>query len=67
MPLESMHEAACFVDLYEYIQERNIPVLVDLGQFRSLLQQQISKSIDYRTDTWNIDYVCKPSQFISNP
>lgn len=65
-PLESMHESACFVDLYEYMKECNIQDLLDLEEFRSLLQQQIKNTITYHTDTWNTDYVCKPSQFIAS-
>ena len=65
-PLESMHETACIVDLYEYMKECNIQGLLNLEEFRTLLQQQIIKVITYHTDSWRTDYVCKPSQFISS-
>ena len=63
-PLESMHEVACFAELYEYMKECNIPDLLDLEEFKTLLQQQIRKVITYDTGSWSTDYVCKPSQFI---
>lgn len=65
-PLESMHEAACFVELYEYMKECGANDLLDLDEFKILLQQQIKKIITYDTDLWNIDYVCKPSLFINS-
>ena len=65
-PLESMHETACFVDFYEYMKACNIQGLLDLKEFRNLLQQQIKKVITYHTDSWSTDYVCKPSRFISS-
>jgi len=65
-PLESMHETACFVDLYEYMKACKIPGLPDLEEFRSLLRQQIKKVITYHTDSWRTEYVCRPSQFISS-
>lgn len=65
-PLESMHETACFVELYEYMKECDIQGLLDLEEFKNLLQQQIKKVITYDTDCWNTDYVCKPSLFISS-
>jgi len=64
-PLESMHETACFVDFYEYMKGCDISGLLDLEEFRTLLQRQIKKSITYQTKSWSTDYVCKPSQFIS--
>lgn len=57
-PLESMHEAACFIELYEYINECDIRNLLDLEEFGSLLQQQIKHIITYHTDCWSTDYVC---------
>lgn len=63
-PLESMHETACFIELYEYIKESDIQDLLDLEEFKSLLQHQIKTIITYTTDAWNTDYVCKPSLFI---
>ncbi len=63
-PLESMHEAACFVDLYEDIAARGIRGLLDPDKGRELLQRQIRASITAQTDRWGTEYVCKPSQFI---
>jgi hypothetical protein len=60
-----MHETACFVDFYEYMKGCDISGLLDLEEFRTLLQRQIKKSITYQTKSWSTDYVCKPSQFIS--
>ena len=63
-PLESMHEIACIVELYEYMRECNLKNLLNFEEFRTLLQQQIGKIITYNTDIWSKEYVCKPSQFI---
>ncbi|MDD3400110.1 MAG: hypothetical protein PHT58_00560 [Eubacteriales bacterium] len=64
-PLDSMHEIACFVELYGYIKECQEQNLVDLDEFFGLLKQQISMAITYQTDTWLTEYVCKPSMFIA--
>lgn len=65
-PLESMHEVACYIELYEYMKECGIEDLLDLGAFKTLLQQQIKKTITYHLDIWSTDYVCKPSLFIKS-
>lgn len=63
-PLESMHEAACFIELYEYMKECGIRVLLDLDEFKTLLLRQIKETITYDTDCWSTDYICKPSLLI---
>lgn len=65
-PLESMHEAACFVELYEDMKECDCHTLFNLERFKGLIQEQIKQLITYNTERWNIDYVCKPSLFITN-
>lgn len=65
-PLESMHESACFVELYEYMKESSILSLIDMEEFKKLLHKQISHVITYDTKTWDTDYICKPSMFINN-
>lgn len=61
VPMESMHTAACFVDLYEYLQESTI---LDRAEFKELLQKQIKYLLTNDKSTWTTDYVCKPSLFI---
>ena len=63
-PMESMHTVACFVKFYEYLKDSSIHDLLDMGEFRSLLQKQINHVISYDTSRWAIDYICKPSLFI---
>ena len=65
-PLESMHESACFVELYDYIKECSILNLLDMKEFKILLQKQIKQVITYDTKIWNTDYICKPSLFINS-
>ncbi|MDU1586888.1 MAG: prenyltransferase/squalene oxidase repeat-containing protein [Clostridium sp.] len=65
-PLESMHESACFVELYHYIKECSILNLLDMKEFKILLQKQIKQVITYATKIWNTDYICKPSLFINS-
>ena len=61
-----MHEAACFIELYEYLDACGIYDLLDLEEFKSLLQRQIKEAITYETESWSTEYICKPSLFIRN-
>lgn len=63
-PLESMHTVSCFVELYEYTKKSPVQVL-DLEEYKALLQKQIQHIITYDTSRWAVDYVCKPSLLIS--
>ncbi|MDB2120012.1 MAG: hypothetical protein E7K85_03750 [Clostridium sp.] len=65
-PLESMHESACFVELYHYMEECSIFNLLDMEEFKKLLQKQIKQVITYDTKIWSTDYICKPSLFINS-
>ncbi len=65
-PLESMHEVACFVELYDYMKACDIQNLLDLEEFKTLLQQQIKQVITYDTSIWSTSYICKPSLFITS-
>lgn len=65
-PLESAHTVFCFVKLYDYLMESDIDTLIDLAEFKDLLQKQLQYVINYDTDKWVTDYVCKPSLFISS-
>ncbi len=65
-PIESMHEAACFVELYEYLKSGEIEDVVDMAAFRLSLEQQINYSITKDTSKWNKEYICKPSLFIKS-
>lgn len=65
-PLESMHESACFVELYHYMKECSIFNLLDMEEFKKLLQKQIKQVITYDTKIWSTDYICKPSLFINS-
>lgn len=40
--------------------------VLNLEEFRSLLQKQIQYVITYDTAKWEVDYVCKPSLFINS-
>lgn len=61
-----MHEAACFVELYEYMKQCNCEHIFNLERLKELLQQQIKQLITYNTEIWNTEYICKPSFFIPN-
>lgn len=63
-PMESMHTVSCFVELYEYIKESSMNDILDIGEFSTLLHEQIQHVITYDTSKWAVDYVCKPSLFI---
>jgi hypothetical protein len=64
-PLESMHSVSCFVELYEYIKEISMNDFLDIDEFSSLLHKQIQQVVTYDKSKWAVDYVCKPSLFIS--
>lgn len=63
-PLGSAHEVSCFVELHDYLQKSAANTMIDLAEFRTLLQKQIQHLITYDTDIWSSEYVCKPSLFI---
>lgn len=65
-PLESMHESACYVELYEYMKECSIFDILNMEEFKNLLQKQIQNVITYDTNIWNTHYICKPSLFIKS-
>ncbi|MGM9598129.1 MAG: hypothetical protein ACI3XO_09990 [Eubacteriales bacterium] len=62
-PFESMHTAACFVELFEDLCECNIPA-IDMAEYEALLQQQIKHILTSDTSLWATEYVCRPSLFI---
>ena len=66
IPLESMHETACFVELYQYLKESENEDLVNMHEFKLLLTTQMKKLISNDIDTWASNYACKPCLFIKN-
>ncbi|MGN0505707.1 MAG: hypothetical protein ACI4FZ_04050 [Lachnospiraceae bacterium] len=62
-PLESMHTASCFVELYEDLSECGLTV-IDLKEFERLLHMQIAHVLTADTSVWATEYVCKPSLLI---
>lgn len=62
-PIESMHTAACFVELYEYLTECGTED-VDPEAFGRLLNAQVQHVLTADTSLWATQYVCKPSLFI---
>ncbi|MDD6021381.1 MAG: hypothetical protein ACI4GA_02770 [Acutalibacteraceae bacterium] len=62
-PTESMHTAACFAQLYEYLSDCGSAV-IDLDEFESLLKKQIKYILTADTSVWATEYVCLPSLFI---
>lgn len=65
-PLESMHTVSCFVELYEDLKESSNNSILDLEEFKKLLQKQIKHVVTYDTSKWEVEYVCKPSLFINS-
>ncbi|MGN1342932.1 MAG: hypothetical protein ACI4U3_00010, partial [Traorella sp.] len=62
-PLDSMHTASNFVDLYEDLVDCHVEI-VDLVEFKNLLIQQINYLLTNDISLWDKEYVCKPSLFI---
>ena len=65
-PMESMHTVSCFVELYEYLKESHREDLLDMWEYEDLLQKQIRHILTYDTSVWAVEYICKPSLFISS-
>ena len=65
-PMESVGNVSCFVRLYEYLKESETDTLIDLIEFKALLQRQIQYVMTCDTARWTAEYVCKPSFFISS-
>lgn len=63
-PMESVGNVSCFVKLYDYLSASDTDTLIDLTEFKALLQRQIKYVISYDTTKWTTEYVCKPSFFI---
>ena len=63
-PLDEMHTAACFVELYEDLKTSSLDDIIDLDEFNNLLHTQIQHVLTHDTSRWAVDYVCKPSLFI---
>lgn len=62
-PLESMHTAACFVELFEDLSQSGT-FGIDMQAFERLLQMQIKYLLTEDTSVWATEYVCKPSLLI---
>ncbi len=62
-PMESMHTASCFAELYEDLSECEMAA-IDMKEFESLLRVQIRHVLTMNTSAWAEEYVCKPSLFI---
>lgn len=63
-PLESMHTASCFLELYESMKESPVASLLALDEFEALLHRQIRYVVTDDSSKWGVDYVCKPSLLI---
>ena len=66
VPQVDRHETACFVTLYEYMQEMELQ-LVDMASFANALKQQVNANITRDTEKWKTEYVDKPSGFFIVP
>ncbi len=66
VPSVDRHETACFLTLYEYMQELNLQI-VDMEHFAKALKEQVSKNIERDTAKWKTEYVDKPSAFFIVP
>lgn len=63
-PLASMHEISCFVELYDYLKESEAQNMIDLNALQEGLRRTIREAITFDTARWNVEYCCKPSQFV---
>lgn len=66
VPQVDRHETACFVTLYEYMQETNID-FADRTALENALKTQVNANITRDTEKWQAEYVDKPSAFFIVP
>lgn len=66
VPKVDRHETACFVTLYEYMQEMGLQ-LVNMASLAQALKQQVNANLTRNTDKWKTEYVDKPSAFFIVP
>lgn len=66
VPKVDRHETACFVTLYEYMQEMNNDI-VDMSALEKALKVQVNANITRETEKWQAEYVDKPSAFFIVP
>lgn len=64
-PFEDMHITPCFIRLYEYLFEAKVDIL-DMEEFREMLQKQVHVNICTDTEKWDKQYVALPSSFIES-
>lgn len=55
--------AACFIRLYEYMEETGAE-LVDMREFADKLKEEVSADICREPERWGTEYVCHPSTLI---
>lgn len=66
VPQVDRHETACFVTLYEYMQETNID-FADRTALENALKTQVNANITRDTEKWQTEYVDMPSAFFIVP
>ena len=66
VPFGEQHITACFIQLYDFLQDADCN-LVDMQLFKEKLLQQVHDNICHDCTKWATDYVCKPSNFFRSP
>lgn len=56
--------AACFIRLYEYLEETGA-ALVDMREFADKLKEEVNADICREPNRWGTEYVCHPSTLIT--
>ncbi len=69
--LTGMHALNCYIGMFDYMKKTSaigikIPDVFDIDGLETKLKQRVKDCISRDTETWNIGYVCKPSQFIDH-
>lgn len=57
--------AACFIRLYEYLNETGME-LADMQEFADKLKEEVNADICREPDRWRTEYVCRPSTLITS-
>lgn len=61
-----MHVLSCFIQLHEDIMAAGLAGRFEMDRLTALLRELTARTITQDYETWETNYVCKPSQFLQN-
>lgn len=64
--MDDMHTGACYVRLSDCIEKADVGALFSTEAFKAKLVTQVSGMVSRDTNTWEGNYVCTPSHFLTS-